>query len=275
MNLLTNLCNLIYETGIWPSDLKQSIFIPLPKKAKTQECAEHRTISIMSHVTKVLLKVIQNRINAKIDYEVSQTQSGFRAGLGTREGIFNLRCICERSIYVQKDVFLCFIDYSKAFDNVKHTKLIECLQDIGVDDKDVRLISNLYWEQTASVKVNDKLTEEFKVKKGVRQGYVLSPCLFNLYTERIFKEVENLKGVSVGGINMNNLRYADDTVLIADSEGDLQTLFDRVNEKGEEYGMKMNTSKTKIMVVSKEETYLKQELLSMVNNWSRCLTWYI
>ena len=103
-----------------PTDLKQSIFITLPKKSKAQSCTEYRTISLMSHITKLLLKVIEQRIVKKIDNEVSRLQSGFRTGSGTREGIFNLRTVCEQAIDLRKDVYICFIDYTKAFDRVKH-----------------------------------------------------------------------------------------------------------------------------------------------------------
>ena len=96
--------------------MKQSIFVPIPKKPKAQNCTEYRTISLISHVTKLLLKIIQVRITAKINKEASELQSGFRSRMGTREGIFNLRAICERALEVGKEVNICFIDYTKTFD---------------------------------------------------------------------------------------------------------------------------------------------------------------
>ena len=95
IDVITNLCNIIYNSGIISTDLKQSIFITLPKKSKAQNCTEYRTISLMSHIRRLLLKVIEQRILKKIDNEVSRLQSGFRSGSGTREGIFNLRTVCE------------------------------------------------------------------------------------------------------------------------------------------------------------------------------------
>lgn len=251
IEIITNLCSVIYNSGQIPPEMKQSVFITLPKKHKTQNCTEHRTISLMSHVTKLLLKIILQRIINKINQEVSRLQSGFRSGTGTREGIFNLRTICERSLEVQKDVYICFIDYKKAFDRVNHSKMIECLQEIGIDGKDLQIIAKLYWEQTAVVRTEKGVTSEFNIKKGVRQGCILSPSLFNLYTEKIFRQVEDMKGIMVGGVNINNLRYADDTVLIADSAAQLQELINAVNENGKPYGMEMNVEKTKSMVISK------------------------
>ena len=188
IDVITNLCNIIYNSGAIPTDLKQSIFITLPKRSKAQSCTEYRTISLMSHITKLLLKVKEQRIVKKIDNEVSRLQSGFRTGSGTREGIFNIRTVCEQAIDLGKDVYICFIDYTKAFDRVKHSKIIECLSEIGIDNKDMQIITKMYWEQTAVVRTEHGITEEFQIKKGVRQGCVLSPSLFNLYTEKIYSE---------------------------------------------------------------------------------------
>ena len=107
--------------------------------------------------------------------------------------------------------------------------MIECLSEIGINDKDLQIITKLHWEQSAAVKSENGMTSEFKIKKGVRQGCVLSPNLFNLYTEKIFREVEDMKGVNIGGVNINNLRYADDTVSLAEGPMDLQAIQTAVN----------------------------------------------
>ena len=236
-----------------PTEIKHSVFITLPKKHKAMICTEFRTISLMSHVTKLLFKIIQQRMANKIDKEVSRLQRGFRPGTGTREAIFNLRTICERATDVQKDVYVCFIDYTKAFNTVKHFKMIECLSEIGIHDRDLQIISKLYREQSASVRTESGMTSEFKIKKGVRQGCVLSPNLFNLYTEKIFREVEDMKGVNIGGVSINNLRYADDTVLLPGGPMFLETLLTAVNVKGKPYGIEMYIIKTKSMVISREK----------------------
>ena len=157
-----------------PTEMKHPVFKAVLKKPKAMICTEIRTISLIGHVTKLLLKIIQQRMAKKTGKEVSRLQSGFRPGTGTREGIFNLRIICERATDVQKDVYICLIDYTKAFDRVKHFKMIECLSEIGKGDKDLQIISKLYWEQSASVRTESGMTSEFKIKKGVRQGCVLS-----------------------------------------------------------------------------------------------------
>ena len=259
-----------------PTDLKQSIFITLPKKSKAQSCTEYRTISLMRHITKLFLKVIEQRMFKKIDNEVSQLQSGFRTGSGTGQGIFNPRTVCEQATDLGKDVYICFIDYTKAFDRVKHSKIIECLSEIGIDDKNLQIITIMYWEQTAVVRTEHDITEEIQIKKGVRQGCVLSPSLLNLYREKIFREIEDMEGVNVGGHNINSLRYADDTSLLALEEQKLQNLLTTVNDKGKLYDMEINVKKTmSIVAIKKQETpkvsiNFDRTAIEQVKKWS---TW--
>ena len=121
-------------------------------------------------------------------------------------------------------MYLCFVDFEKAFDRVKHEEMVQMLTDIGVDGKDVRLIANLYWDQRAAVRINSEKTEWVPIERGVRQGCVLAPDVFSLYSQKVMEEIEELEGVRVGGRNVNCIRYADDTVLIADSKEKLQEL---------------------------------------------------
>ena len=193
---------------------------------------------------KLLLRIILDRIDAKIESEIDDCQSGFWSGKGTREGIFNLRTIVERCMEEQKDVSVCFIDYEKAFDRVYHSKIMQCMETIDIDENDKRLIGNLYWNQQAAVRLESGNSTLFPIKRGVRQGCVLSPKLFNLYTELIFRKSIEIKGCVVGGVNINNLRYADDTALIAESEKDLQELVYNVQVESEKMGLKMKVKKT-------------------------------
>ena len=192
-----------------------------------------------------MLKVIQLIIATKIIEEVSQLQSGFRTGLGTREGIFNLRMMIERVLETQQDVYICLINYTKAFDRVNHSKMIELLRETGIDDKDLQIKTNMYWKQTVVVRTENRLAKEFIIKKGVRQGCVLSSSLFNLYIERIFREREDMKGVVVGGSTIDNNRYADDTALLTSCATGLQHLVTEINVKGKLYGVEINVKKSK------------------------------
>ncbi|GFO33601.1 RNA-directed DNA polymerase from mobile element jockey-like [Plakobranchus ocellatus] len=153
IDLTTKLFNAIYDSGTIPEDLCQSVFIVLPKTPGAAECELHRTISLMSHFTKILLRVWIQRMRKSIRPEISQKQFGFMPDKGTRNAIFTLSMLTERCIEMQKDLHLCFIDYFKAFDKVKHVELFRILEKLDIDGKDLRVIRNLYWDQTASVRI--------------------------------------------------------------------------------------------------------------------------
>ena len=248
---LTSLFQKIYETGNIVDSMCESVFVALPKVEGTLECNKHRTLSIMSQITKILLRVMLKRIRTKIRPQISDEQFGFVTGKGTSNALFSLRVITERAIEVQKDVFACFVDYEKAFDKVKHAELFNMLKGLDLDGKDLRLLRNLYWNQKAAVRVANEESMRQDIKRGVRQGCVLSPDLFNLYSEVIMRDLMELDGIKFGGRNLNNIRYADDTVLIADSEDKLQRLVQELVQSSGEHGLKLNTSKTKVMVISK------------------------
>ena len=252
IRLLTEICNEVYSTGIIPDEMKHSIFVKLPKKANAMECSDYRTLCLMSNITKILLRIITERNRRIFERESGRTQSGFRKGMGTREGILNFRIIIEKLLEKHKKIYVCFIDYKKAFDRVYHLKLVNALKKLEIDGRDLNLIKNLYWQQTASIKTEDGQSSSFSIKRGVRQGCVLSPSLFNVYTENIFKELQDLPGIKLFGEFINNLRYADDTVLLAESEEELQKLVDAVKEESQKYGLEMNTKKTKTMVIRRD-----------------------
>ena len=171
----------------------------------------------------------------------------------------------ERSIEVQKDVYLCFIDYSKAFHKVRHADLFDILIGLNMDGKDLRTLRNMYWEQEAAIKVDNECIEYRPIRRGVRQGCVFSPDLFNIYSEMILRNVENQEGVIVGGQNINNLRYADDTVLIADSEHKLQMILTAVVEESEKKGLQLNAKKTSVWLCQKNQSYQSAILLAKEN----------
>ena len=123
---------------------------------------------------------------------------------------------------VQRKLFIWYIDYTKAFGKVQHGYLLEMLKQLGKDGKDIRVIRNLYWEQTAVIAVETQFSQVIKIQQGIMQGYALSPDLFNLYTEMILSEIKAFPCIIVGGQNINNLRYADNTAIISSSEAGLK-----------------------------------------------------
>ena len=149
----------------------------------------------------------------------------------------------------QKNIYFCFIDHAKTFDCVDHNKLWKILKEMGIPDHLTCLLRNLYAGQEATVRTGHGTTDWFQIGKGVRQDCILSPCLFNLYAEYIMRNAgleEAQAGIKIAGRNTNNLRYADDTILVAESE-ELKSLLMKVKEESEIIGLKLNIQKTKIM----------------------------
>ena len=141
---LTSLLRQIYETGNIVHAMCESIFVALPKDEGTLECSKHRTLSIMNQITKILLRIILKRIIARLRSQISDEQFGFVARKGNNNVLFSLRVLSERALEVQKDVCVCFVDYEKAFDKVKHVDLFNMLKAADLDGKDVQLMRNLY-----------------------------------------------------------------------------------------------------------------------------------
>lgn len=255
VKLITQVFNNIYNTGKIPSEWLKSEFVAIPKKARAKKCEDYRTISLMSHLLKVFLKVIHKRIYNLCESQISPNQFGFVKAVGTREALFAVQVLFQRCRDVNCDVYACLIDYQKAFDRVKHEMMVNILKETGIDDKDLRIIGNLYWNQVANLRVEGEHTDYVKIKRGVRQGCILSPLIFNLYSERIFSEaLDGLeKGILINGHRMNNIRYADDTIVFADSLEDLQVLVDNITHRSNQYGLDVNVNKTKLMIISKKK----------------------
>ena len=177
--------------------------MPLPKSSKAVRCENHRTISLISHTAKVVLDLIKSRIAPIIEQQLSDSQYGFSAGRGTRDAICQLQIMVERCLEMQKTLYICFIDHTKAFDRVKHDLLFEILSKAGVPDKEINIIKNLYLQQKATVRFENETSEEITIKRGVRQGCILSSCLFNIYTEYLISEaLEDGKGININGQNL-------------------------------------------------------------------------
>ena len=168
-----------------------------------------------------MLKILQARLKQYINYELPDVQAGFGKGRRTRDQIANICWIIKKARQFQKNIYFCFIDYAKAFDYMDHNKLWKILKEIGILDHLTCLLRNLYASQEATVRTGHGTTDWFQIGKGVCQGCILSPCLFNFYAEYIMRNAgldEAQAGIKISGRNINNLRYADDTTLMAESK---------------------------------------------------------
>ena len=182
--------------------------------------------------------------------ELPDVQAGFRKGRGTIDQIANICWIIKKGREFQKDIYFCFIGYAKAFDCMDHNKLWKILKEMGIPDHLTCLLRNLYASQEATVGTGHGTTDWFQTGKRERQGCILSPCLFKLYAEYIMRtaELEEAQaGIKIARKNINNLRYSDDTTLMAESEEELKSLLMNVKEESEKVGLKLSIQKTKIM----------------------------
>jgi len=168
-----NLENSAVATG-----LEKVSFHSIPKKGNAKECSN--TITLISHANKIILKA---RLQLYVNRELSDVQGGFRKCRGTRDQIANICDIIEKAREFQKDIYFCFIDYSKAFDYVDHNNLWKILKEMGIPSHLTCLLRNLYAGQEATVRTRHGTMNWFQIGKGVHQGCILSPCLFNLYAE--------------------------------------------------------------------------------------------
>ena len=177
--------------------------------------------------------------------ELPDVQAGFRKGRGTRDQIANIRWIIKKAREFQRNIYFCFIDYAKAFDCLDHHKLWKILKEMGISGHLTCLLRNLYAGQEAKVRAGHGKTDWFQIGKGVHQGSILPLCLFNLCAEYIMCNArldEGEAGIKIDGRNINNLRYADDTTLMAESEEELNSLLMKVKEETEKVGLKTQHS---------------------------------
>ena len=217
-----NLENSAVATG-----LEKVSFIPIPKKGNAKECSNYCTIALISHTSKVMLKILQVRLQQYVNNELPDVQAGFRKGIGTRDQIANIHWITEKTREFQKNLCFCFIDYAKAFDCVDHSKLWKILKEMGIPDHLTCCLKNLYAGQETTVRTGHGTMNWFKTGKGVHQSWILSPCLFNLHAEYIMWNAGLDKaqaGIKIARRNVNKLGYADDTTLMAKSKEELRSL---------------------------------------------------
>ena len=142
--MLHSTCQQLWKTKQWPQDWKRSVFIPIPKKDKDKECSNYRTVALISHAIKVMLKILLFRLQQYMNCELADVQAGFRKGTGTRDQVANICWIIDKARESQENIYFCFIDYTKAFDCVDHNKLWKILKETGIPDHLTCLLRNLY-----------------------------------------------------------------------------------------------------------------------------------
>ena len=172
--MLYSICQQIWKTQQWPQGWKRSVFIQIPKKGNAKECSNYHTIALISNTSKVMLKILQGRLQPYMNQKLPDVQAGFRRGRGTRDQLANIHWIIEKVREFQKNIYFCFIGYTKAFDCVDYNKLWKILKEMGLSDYLTCLLRNLYASQKATARTRHGTTDWFQIGKGVHQGCILS-----------------------------------------------------------------------------------------------------
>ena len=167
VKVLHSTCQQIWKTQQWPQDWKRSFFIPIPKKRNAKECSNYHTIALISHTSKVMLKILQARLQQCVNRELPDVQTAFRKGRGTRGQIVNICWIIEKAGEFQKNIYFCFLDYAKAFDCVDHNQLWKILKEMGIPDHLTYLLRSLYAGQEGAFRTRHGSTDCFQIGKGV------------------------------------------------------------------------------------------------------------
>ena len=248
------LCNQVWKEERFPEEWTQSMIVIIPKKGDLKECTNYRTISLISHMCKVMLMVLLERLKAQMEPNLAEEQAGFRRDRSTIQQILTLRLIAEKAKRKNIKVYNCFIDFKKAFDSIQQSIIWATFGSFAVGEKLIRVLKNSYEQSKSAVRVGAMLGEWFKTSIGTRQGDPLSPTTFIAYLERVMDTVqERGTGVAINGRLINNLRFADDIDLLEVNRDNLQENLEQLRKVGEESGLVINKDKTKSMVFGAEQ----------------------
>ena len=258
---MVRLLNVCFQAGRVPDDWTSACIVPLYKgKGDMRECSNYRGISLLSVVGKVYGKVLVRRIREGTEDVICEEQAGFRRGRGCVDQIFAVRQVCEKSLAKGREVFLAFMDLEKAYDRISREGLWDVLKVYGIGGKLLEGVKSFYVNSRACVRVGGGESECFPVKVGLRQGCVMSPWLFNIYMDGVVREVNMRvlgRGLSLVSAErrewkVNQLLFADDTALVADSEELLRRLVEEFGRVCQRRGLKVNVGKSKVMKCSRD-----------------------
>ena len=274
--LLLELINKAWKEGKTPEEWHTALILPIFKKGDKGDCKNYRGITLINTIMKTIEKVIDNRLRTKLDHKLAEPQSGFRRGRSIQDHIFSIKQLIEKMDNKDSQIYASFIDMEKAFDMVPRQKVWDILKTQGVGRRMLSLIEKIYNDNNNAVLANNRQSEYFKTRKGLRQGGSLSPLLFIIYMDKVIKKCsEKTKKVDVGYRFMKTVKvsegaFADDIIVIAKTEQSLQDSLNKWNHQLKEEGMRVNIEKTKVMIFGKQEELtikIDNTLIEQVNNF--------
>ena len=257
ISTFTLLFNNILNTGCFPQTRSNGIITPIHKGGSKEDPKNYRGITLLNTGGKIFASILHSRLSEWLEERclISESQFGFRRNRSTTDCIFILNTLVEKSLNTGKPLYVCYVDLKKAFDNVDHLLLWVKLAKIGVSNKLLSVLQSMYRNAASCIKLSSNTaTEFFPCKKGVRQGCILSPLLFNIYTADLEKELkENKSGIEIcDGIFLDALMYADDIVLLSSSASGLKKHLHTLSDYCKQWKLEVNTEMTKISVFGKD-----------------------
>ena len=252
---LTAILNACWEEEYIPADWMEGIVIPLHKGGDSKDIGNYREITLGSHVGKVFCAVLNARLAKVMESSIlREAQGGFRKNRRTTDQIFVVNGIGQARRSQGKKTWMAFLDFKKAFPSVWREGLWRKMKRYGIDGKFLRVCENLYRDVGAKVRVGRVFSERFDIKEGLRQGCILSPSLFSLFLMDLAEELEEKDlGVKVSGVWMGACFFADDIVLLGDSENELQRMLGVVSEYAQRWKLRFNASKCGVLVVGQKK----------------------
>lgn len=248
------LCNMVWNVGKVPNEWTKSLLVLIHKKGSMMECTNYRTVALLSHLGKVLMMILTERLRAHMEEHLADEQAGFRKDRSTIQQILALKLIAEKARRKNKRIYNCFIDFQKAFDSIDQTVTWAVLESYGVDNKLIKLLKNISDNAKSAIRIFGEIGSWFETSRGSRQGDNISPTVFISDLERAMDKIkENVKGISIHGLRINNLRYADDVDIIEENETDLEETVQRLSKEAKRYGLIVNIDKTKTMVFGQKD----------------------
>jgi hypothetical protein len=234
------ICKIFVEQTI-PEEWRTCRAIPLFKKGDKKIPDNYRNISLNNTTLKLTTKILANKLSEIVDLE--DEQQGFRTGRSCVDAIFILKQVMEKFIEYNKPTYLCFIDLKKAFDQIIVQDVIKILQSKNVPEQMITLINNIYVNNKMKIRNNRELTQLITLEKGIRQGDSLSPSIFNIIMNEIIKSIKGMRGYRMGESMINLVVYADNIVLVAENEDDLQRMLFKFNNICKKFNMLISNQK--------------------------------
>ena len=247
-----------------PKTWKEANMVIFFKKGNRKDIKNYRPICLLSNMYKLFTKIITTRLEKKLDENQPREQAGFRSKYSTTDHIHAINQLKEKCREYNIPLCVAFVDYEKAFDSVQTQAILTSLQEQGIEDVYIEILKDIYTDSSVTVHLH-KESEKIRIKRGVRQGDTMSPKLFTATLESIFRRLnwEN-KGVKIDGEFLSNLRFADDIFLCTETPQELQQMLQELSDESRQMGLKMNITKTKVMVVDNTPINVNNVLIENV-----------